>query len=231
MKLINDSTKIFNIYNEMAYGIASDPAKQQYITRDQLMDLIINAENMKPGTNFFSLTQITKAATRKAPFPKFVLSGLKDGSTFFAKVSQVNGMIGADYGSGVNTRREKEGKAADFVPQASQYDAVEGSKAIQTSGGNAYFYYTPRNVAADFKPVYVRAIDPAGTEFKVVDRTEVEPYTSQSAGAGAYQGLEKGLEVRKVSVDSIAAINIAGDEYIISDLDPVRKKIWTAVGF
>ena len=80
---------------EMAYGIAGEGSAQQRITKDELIEKIKQAEREQPGTSFISLTQVTKESTNKAPLPSFVLSGLKNGKAYFAKVTQLTVQTGA----------------------------------------------------------------------------------------------------------------------------------------
>ena len=64
---------------EMAYGLGPNT---QSIFISQLVSYLLNIkESMTP----FSVTQITKQSTRKAPYPKFTLSGQPNGATYFAK--------------------------------------------------------------------------------------------------------------------------------------------------
>ena len=226
---LTDNTSIFTLYTEMAYGISPTHAGQGSITRQQLIDLLKQAEAQHRGTNFFSVSQVTKETTNKAPVPKFSLGGLKYGATWFAKVSQVNGQIGFDYTAAVNRQREKEGNATDFVATASTYNAVEGSRCLQEKEGQLYLYYRPMSVAKAFAPVYVKAADDTASSFEVIPKDQVTPYKA-AMRPGVYQGLEQGVEVRKISVDSIAAINIAGKDYVITDLDDTRKKIYAVSG-
>lgn len=229
-KFNNQFRKIF----EMAYGISNSPGRQKTITQNELVEYIKKYEQMKPGANFFSLTQVTKETTRvaKDQIP-FILPGLKNGKTFFAKVTQVNGQFGANYQKSVNRQREKEGKEQDFTAQRSQYDSLDGSKVLQTLGDNIYIYYRPINVAKRFKPTLVRAINnnpSIESDFETVSRDFVAQYKSPSRGTGFYQGVDSAVEVRKISLSSVAAININGTEFIVIDIDPVRKAIYEAAG-
>jgi hypothetical protein len=211
---------------ENKYGIGGSS-----ITKAELIDIIMNTEAAHKGTNFFSVTQITRENTKVAPVPVFVLPGLKtnNGKTYYAKVSQVNGQIGYDYAGAVNRQREREGKETDFTAKPSTYQEVEGSTALQRKGDQMYMRYRPMQVASEFKPVYVKATaeSPTGpNQFTIVDKAEVQQYKAVSTNAGAYQGLNTGVDVRTLSIDSIAAITIGRQSYVIRDLDPVRAAIY-----
>jgi hypothetical protein len=213
---------------ENKYGVGG-----RSITKAQLVDIIKDAEAAHKGTNFFSVTQVTRENTKVAPTPVFVLPGLKtnNGKTYYAKVSQVNGQIGYDYANAVNKQREREGKAADFVAKASNYQEVENSTALQRKGEQLYVRYRPIQSATDFKPVYVKATADAPTgpnQFAIVDKAEVQQYKASRPDTGAYQGIDTGIEARTLSLDSIAAITIGRQSYTISDLDPVRSAIYQA---
>lgn len=226
---LTESSQIFKIYTEMAYGIASNPADQNTVTLEQLVEIIKGLEAAQKGTNFFGISQVTKKTTKKAPEYPFVLSGLKNGKTYFATVAQVNGQIGFDYGNAVNKQRDKEGKEADFVAKASIYNPVEGSTAFEELDGQLYLRYKPISTAKAFSPKYLKASNPQATQFEMVDKAEVNQYITPNNTA-MYQGVETAVEIRKISVSSIAAIKIGGREYMIADLDPMRKAIYAAAG-
>lgn len=224
-----DHSKIFQLYTEMAYGIAPTADTQQRITAAQLVDLIKEIEASHRGTNFFAVSQVTREATNKAPTPVFVLQGLKYGRCHYAKVSQVNGQIGFNYSNAVNKQRETEGKAADFVAKPSKYQPVEGSTAFEQLDGQLYLRYRPISTARSFTPTYVKAADANATQFEVVPADEVKQYKVAST-PGVYQGLDKAVEIRKISLASIAAINIGGKDYVITDQDSTRSAIYKASG-
>jgi len=228
--LILDNTNIYNIYTEMAFGIAKDAQGQHRITQQELVDLTKQLQVQRgSGTNFFSVTQVTRENTNKVPgFNPFVLTGLKHGKSYIAKVSQVNGMYGHDYEKEVNKQRELEGKVADFVVKPTNYEPVEGTNAFIMLNGQMYLRYSPRSVARSFKPVLLKNTG-GDTDFEVVDKQQVAQYIKR-VEPGAYQGLEKGKEIRKISLASIAAININGKDYVITDIDPMRKAIWQTSG-
>jgi hypothetical protein len=228
-----DHILLERVYNEMAYGISSTPEKQGNITKSELINIIKEVEQKHKGTNFFSVTQVTRESSNKAPSPSFVLPGLKHGKAYFAKVSQVNGQIGFDYTAAVNRQREREGKTTDFVAQKSVYDDVEGSTSLRQKEGQIYLRYLPVAISASFSPVLVKANKEnpnSSSDFEVTNKDEVSQYKSPSKGSASYQGVEKGIEPRIISIDSIAAININGTDYFITDLDSVRKSIYEVAG-
>lgn len=205
---------------EMAYGLGPNT---QSISISQLVSYLLNIkESMTP----FSVTQITKQSTRKAPYPKFTLSGLQNGATYFAKVSQVNGNLNFDYEGNVNTQRMKEEKPADFKKEAGWSQPI--TKSIHELNGQLYLYYRPIASRPSFSPVYVVATDSSANDFKVIDPTEVEIYKTPTPEFNK-QGIDNVIPVRKISVDSIAAIKIDGQEYVVSDLDPIRSSIFKMV--
>jgi hypothetical protein len=227
--IIQDNTKIFNLYTEMAFGIASNTQNQHTITRAALVDLIkqLNAAR-GDGTNFFSVTQVTRAGSNKIPnYEPFVMSGLKQGKTYLAKVAQVNGIYNHNYQDKVNELRAAEGKPQDFVARASIYNAVEGTRALVEKNGQLYLRLKPISNARAFAPQILRKVQ---NTFEPVSKADVSDYLIKS-NPGAYQGLEQSAEqFRILSLDSIAAININGRDYVISDLDQMRKDIWRASG-
>lgn len=203
----------------------------QVVTKSQLVDIIKAAEAAHKGTNFFSVTQVTKETTNKADIPSFTLPGLKNGKTYFAKVTRVNVLVGYDYQSRVNKQREREGKEPGFVAQASGYTPVPDSNVLIAKGDQLYIRYSPMQTSATIKPVYVKAETEnptTSTDFSVTSKQEVEKYKSARVKSGHYQGVEDSVEVRTISLDSVVSANIAGNSYTISDLDPVRKAIFQA---
>lgn len=222
--------KAYNTICEMSppWGVAGEGEEQQTITKAGLVEVIKKHEAEHPGTTFISLTQVTPERTNKPtdPPPRFVLPGLKDGRTYFAKVTQVGGQAGFNYGANENKAREKAGMEANFVPQASIYTKDEGSKAIARLGDQLYLYYRPLSLSTTFSPVIVKATkeNPSAPEdFEVISREEViqfkRSYTPTSL-----------TTVRNVSIDSIAAIKVNKVNYAISDLDPLRKSIYNISG-
>ena len=206
---------------EGQYGIGGTP-----VTKAQLVQLIKDAEASRKGTNFFSVTQVTKEQTNKAPLPSFVLPGLKNGKTYFAKITQVNVQVGYDYEAAANRELTKQGKDANFVAQPSLYTPIGDSKILGTRNDQVYIRYRPIKTASEFKPVYVKAVKDNPTtaaDFTVAQKTEAQQY--KSASTGAQPAL---VEVRSVSLDSIAAATIGGKAYVVSDLDPIRSAIYQA---
>lgn len=206
---------------EMAYGLG--PGSTPISSSDLLKHLISFDEK---GTTPFSITQITKQSSRKAPYPKFNMPGLKHGDTYFGKVAQVNGIINFDYEANVNTQRLKEELPADFKKEAGWSKPV--TKAIHELDGQLYLYYRPNFSRPSFTPVYVVATDSSATNFDIVSSSDVDKYKS-AAPEISKQGVAEVIPVRKISLDSIAAIKIDGQEFIVSDLDPVRKAIFDIV--
>lgn len=226
--MLLDNTNIYNLYTEMAFGVAKTPQAQHSITQQGLVDLTKQLKANRPGTNFFSVTQVTRENTNKIPdVNPFILSGLKIGKTYLAKVSQINGMYGHSYTAEVNRQREREGAAADFVAKPSKYSAVEGTDAFVELNGQLYLRYKPIAVARSFRPALLK--NNGGNDFEVVDKEQYAQYINR-VNPGAYQGLQQGVEIRVVSLASIVAINIAGRDYAISDADEMRVAAWQASG-
>lgn len=226
--LLLDNTNIYNLYTEMAFGVAKTPQAQHSITKQGLVDLTKQLKISHPGTNFFSVTQITKENTNKIPdVIPFILSGLKNGKTYLAKVAQVNGMYGYSYAQAVNKQREREGLTPDFVAKESKYKPVEGTDAFVELNGQLYLRCRPITNARSFRPTLLK--NNGNDDFEVVDKANYAQFINK-VDPGAYQGVAKGVPVRVVSLDSIVAINIAGKDYAISDADPTRTAAWKASG-
>lgn len=218
MKEFNEN---INQLLEMAYGLGPN---SQSITQGQLVSLLLAMD--KKGATPFSITQITKQITRKAPYPRFKLSGLKDGNTYFAKVAQVNGMTETDYESNVNTQRLKEELPADFKSEKGWGEHL--TKSVIELEGRLYLMYRPLASRPSFTPVYVTAKDDSGTSFEIASTMEVDKYKSPTPEF-TKQGVADKIEIRKISIDGIAAIKISGEEYVISDIDSTRKAIFELV--
>jgi hypothetical protein len=218
MKNFNENV---NQLLEMAYGLGPN---SQSISQAQLVSLLLDLD--KKGATPFSITQITKQATRKAPYPKFKLSGLKDGNTYFGKVSQVNGMTETDYESNVNTQRLKEELPSDFKSDKGWGEHL--TKSVIELEGRLYLMYRPLTSRPAFTPVYVVATDEQGNSFEVISSMEVDKYKSATPEF-TKQGVQDKIEIRKISIDGIVAIKIGGEEYVINDLDSTRKAIFDLV--
>lgn len=206
---------------EMAYGLGPNTNP---IGSKELVEYLLSLDDK--GMVPFSITQITKQSSRKAPFPKFTMPGLKHGDTFFAKVAQVNGILNFDYEGNVNTQRLKEELPPDFKKEKSWSNPV--SKCIHELDGQMYLYYRPNFSRPSFSPVYVVATDSSASSFDIVPSTEVDKYKTATPESSR-QGVAETIQVRKISVNSIAAIKIEGQEYIVTDLDPIRKAIFDLV--
>lgn len=220
--------KAYDTILEMAYGVTGNSETQRSITQSELADLIKNIEQERPGTNFISVTQITKEQSNKAPYPSFILPGLKNGKTYFAKATQVNGFIGANYSTLMNRQREKQGLTPDFVAQKSAYDGVEGSQALKEKDGQLYIQYFPKQVAKKFSPVLVKAKTEnpqQSNDFETTTRDDINQFKGPARPPQPVS-----VDIRTISLASIAAIRINKEEYVISDLDPVRKAIWEVSG-
>lgn len=227
---------------EMAYGISDDPSTQKRITKKELMDIILKLETERPGTTFVGITQVTKESTNKpvdindprptrqkdSIYPMFVLSGLVKGETYFAKVTQLGGRVAHDYEKDMQKEMEKQGIEGEFKAGGfkSGMKRMEGSKIFLTKeGGEIYFYYKAGKLASAFKPVIVHATKPNPSkpeDFEVIDKQVVKQWQKEKPATL--------IPVRTVSLDSIAAIKINKNEYIITDLDPVRKSIYEVAG-
>jgi hypothetical protein len=223
-----DSTNIYNLYIEMAFGIAQTPQSQHSITQQGLVDLTKQLKTSHPGNNFFSVTQVTRENTNKIPnITPFVLTGLKVSKTYLVKVSQLNGMYGHSYSVEVNKQREREGAEANFVAKDSKYKSIPDTDAFVELDGQLYLRYKPIAVADSFKPVLLK--NNGNDDFEVVDKADYEQYINR-INPGVYQGLQTGVQIRNISLASIVAININDKDYVISDADETRISAWKASG-
>jgi len=232
----NDQILIESAYRsvcEMAFGVAGQGESQEHISRDQLIDVIGQAEAERPGVTFIGITQVTKENTKKpvadpstpsrgqAPiYPVFELPGLLKPKTYFAKVSQIGGHIGHDYEGNV----QKATGDTSFTSGGfkSGMTRTGDSKAVVEKQDGYYLYYKPTRIAKSFDPVIVHQ-DSAGG-FQSIDRQTVSQWKSPPRPSPG------GVVVRTVSFNSIVAISINGKQYIIDDLDPVRAAIYKVSG-
>lgn len=223
-----DKQKIQEAYEkilEMSYGVAGAGETQFKLTQKQLIEMLFELEQQSSGVKFMSITQIGQANSRKAPVPEITLPGLKVNKVSFAKVSQINIEVGSSYTDKVNRSLEKSGEVGNFVAQPSRYDSVEGVKYLRQKDGQYYIQYHPVSLRKGFQPIYVQAnvenpISPA--DFKVVNTADISQYLRSAP--------ESIVPTRIVSISSIAAIKINKRDYVITDLDPIRKNIWQASG-
>ena len=204
----NDLTK--QIITEMAYGLGNF----QPITLQEFLDIIMQYDNSNIGAKPISFTSVTNPVYRKRAFPYANLY----------KVGQTAGMVGTDYEANVNAQRDREGKTADFVkqPTSKVQEWLSNSIGI-TSTGLTVIAYRPLNPKPSFWVVQTNE-----GEFKEITKEEATQYMSAPTGYSS-QDLEKGIDYRLYGVDKIISVSFQNKEYLITDADPTRVKIFQLV--
>lgn len=205
----NELIKQLNI-TEMAYGLGNfEP-----ITLDEFVTLITDYDDSNAGAKPISFTSVTNPVYRKTGFPYAKLY----------KVGQSAGMVGTDYEANVNAQREREGKEADFVKQQTSKVKEWVSKSIGiTNTGLKVIKYRP--LAS--KPSYW-VIQTKDGELKEISKEEASKYLPEYSGTTS-QGVENTVEYRLYGLDKLIAVSFEKKEYVISDADPARVKVFEVV--
>jgi hypothetical protein len=203
------NTTVETMLAEMAFGLGSNIP----VTIDQFVGEVINFNNAKKGTTPISFTSVTNPQYRK--------TGCAYKKIY--KVGQTNGMIGFDYESNVNAQREREGKAADFVKQqmSNVKEWLSDSVGITNTGLRVIAYRPLTSLPAQWV-----AEDHLG-RLVVCEPEEITPLLYTPSGTG--QGVDKTVEYRLYGTDKIVAASLLKKEYLITDVDPVRKDVFELV--
>lgn len=205
--------------NEMSYGVGQ---AAQRVPIQQVVSEIKAVE--KTGTVPISVTVVGKYKPKKRSNP----------GVDVYKVSQVNGMIDADYERSVNRQREREGSAQDFKRRESWHQYVSPAfRAKKTDPSSLYLAIQP-TPGMRGKSKYV-AVDPnSGTVEVIDDITAMEwAYIQQSSSkkVAQSQGLQRGVEYRLFSLNNIAGVTIKGKELMVDNLTPGQEAALKATGF
>jgi len=194
---------------EMAFGMDTFADS---ITQEQLVEKIRAAD--KTGATPVSITAVTIPQQKKG------------GNTFLPiyKVSQINGMIGADYGGSVERQRAREGKEGGFKAGSGWGEHETPSLVRGKNGLSMAIQPTQRSGGGKRQPVYVGT---QGGNFKVLTPEEWGPFvsTQKPEDTAASQGVDRPVIYRRVLVSNIAGITIGGKEYGLSDLDQTKQEV------
>jgi hypothetical protein len=121
----------------------------------------------------------------------------------------------ANYGRSVNKQRVREGLEPDFEPKELPYgEWLEGSSVVIVSKGEYQLRYYPSlnpNYQYSEKVYHYENGDELTDEEKNLFWTEYNP---PKKGAGYYQGVQKGVEVRNVKFAGITRLVFAGKIYV-----------------
>lgn len=204
----------------------------QLTSTSDLIEVIRDLD--KKGMVPFSVTQITAVKVRDpgTPWEQFDLPGYanKGGRTYFAKVSLVSGNLNINYTDKVNRERVSEGMDDSFEAKPDlKYDHETKALRKLKSTGAMYLFYYPVATAADFETVYVGVKD---STFVIADYEEViKPLLPAVKESSGRQGLKTDDQVivRNLSFASIAGFRANKQDYIVSDLDPIRADIYDLV--
>lgn len=208
-KKFNDLIEQLNI-TEMAYGLGNfEP-----VTLEEFINIIMDHDNSNIGAKPISFTSVTNPVHRKTGFPYAKLY----------KVGQTAGMIGTDYEQNVNAQREREGLEADFVKQEVSKVKEWLSKSIGiTNKDLKVIKYRPLASRPSYWVVETKEGD-----LKEVTKDEIAPFLSERPAVSS-QGVENVIHYRLYGLDKLISVSFQGKEYLITDADPLRVKVFELV--
>ncbi len=151
------------------------------------------------GATFLTISALVDARARKTgnPFASIL------------KLSQVNGVTGADYEASVNRQLGREGKGQlTFTATEHKWGERIGPALLRhRENGNLYLVIQPQRTA---KPIYFGA-NP-GKLLKTVSKESIAAYLPAEKPA-MNQGTDKEIVYRNYALESIAAVSIGGQKY------------------
>lgn len=198
------------IFLEMAYGASPNA---QTITKDEFIEKIRGIEAADTPIKF---TSVVTAAARK----KNRETGEKIQQLY--KVSQVQALMNVDYQARMTTSGRETGElGADQEYTLGRSYGQHETSTIITHNGKTYIQVIPEDA---LPPQYViqkiAGFQPATNE-------EAKPYLPDPRPAPV--GAAGQNPIRRYSVDSVVAIEIDGQDYMISDITPDRQEVLNLV--
>ena len=139
--------------------------------------------------------------------PKLTPEGkLKFGSVI--KLANVGGMVGYNYENSVNNQLEREGKERDFMSQPLWNGAGKRiSTALSMHVGKGTFYLTYK-AQQTFRALYL------DSALNLIPSAIIKQYFPKSDPA-KYQGTEKAVYHREISIDNVKRLKFQGTTYVI----------------
>ncbi len=159
------------------------------ITKQELIELV----NGIKGTTFISADIVTEPKMRKTDNPYL-------GAT---KVTTLSGAINFDYESSVNNQLERENKETDFRAAPRSW-GQHVDNWVEHKGK----YYLPIKVQGHSDAIFIH-------EGNKIDKDVLKPFLYESHKPHTQEELDKEITVRDVKIESIRAIRIKGDEYLV----------------
>lgn len=141
----------------------------------------------------------------------------KVGSPFqegeITKISQVGGLVGDNYQSGVNKQRVKEHKAPDFIADRLPWGTFI-NKGIILHDNKRYLRIRVQTNSY----IYFNTLTK-----KIVPAEKVDPWLAKKTNYK--QGLEKGIHPRNYSLSNIYKIHVFGQKYQYEHEEPIDEKV------
>lgn len=164
----------------------------KHITKGQLIEILSKIKGAQP----IAFTAITPANMRKTDNPFYPAR----------KVCRVFAFTGVNYEAAVNRQRAREDKPADFHKQP----RIWGRRVSPALAVDQDRFYLVAKVERRRNPIYIynnNGINEIVSTEKIKSFLPIEKPTSQ--------GLEKEVEIRNYSIDSIISISIDKEKYRI----------------
>ena len=204
------------ILREMAYGLGGSG---EQLTRDELINYVIELDKLGRGTMNISFTSITVPKFKKTGFPYKNLY----------KVKQTTGKIGTDYQAGVNRQREKEGVEGEFKSQSSSVIKERVSPSVGISfKGNPLLIYKPASDPSNTSNQSYYFAETQDGQIQEVGKDVVKPFLYPYTPSAA-QGVEKTVTYLTYAFSNIIGMKIEGKDHAVSDIDPIKKQIFEMV--
>lgn len=165
------------------------------ITVEQLKEMLLNWNGA------------TMVSFQYATTPKLT----KEGKAKFGKVSKlanITAMVGYKYENSVNNQREREGEMSNFMAQPLWRGAGKRlSTALSTNTNSGKFYMS-------YKKVYTLRSFHFDEALNLLSNALISQFFPKS-NPSKYQGTEKAVYHREISLENIKKLKTGGQSYVI----------------
>ena len=190
------------ILSEMAYGF-SNAAKS--ITQAELVEKIKALTETDTPVKMTSITDAT-----------YVKSAKRNTLGTVYKVSQVSGLLNSDYAARKQQKMDVTAPGTQY--QSGKTYGTHASGSVVEHNGKHYIQVLPERAES---PRFV--VKNNIGQFKEEDKAVVAPVLAPDKAFGTAPADE--VIIRRYGVGSIVAVEVAGENYTVSDVDADRKAV------